>query len=248
LATEAVWRLDQRFTVYSDAGRVRVFASAELVSTEAPTMKPTAAPSVAMVEPTVELSFGLVLAPTDGPTAGSQTFVSTLDTITGTPTGAPSVYTSLIHVPSSRPTISASPSVANTAAPSSPLGKTDWDIDCIGDITVNFAEEATAEEIKIIFNIHRRDTTVRVFKKTVGLLLMSLLLGLRRRVPQSRKQKIRSKCSSISSRTLFRRAQSFLRLIQKLARLASVSAIIYFRRLPCRQFYSTTSRSLLLLT
>jgi hypothetical protein len=204
-------------------------------------MEPTAAPSVAMVEPTVEEIYELVLAPADGPTAGSQTLVSTVDTITGTPTGAPSYSPSLIHVPSSRPTISASPSAANTAALSSPLGKTDWDIDCIGDITVNFTEKATAEEIKIIFNIHRRATTVRVFKKTVGLMLMSLLLGLRRRVPQSRDQKIRSKCSSISNRTLFRRAQSFLRLIQKLARLASVSALIYFRRLPCRQLYSRTT-------
>jgi hypothetical protein len=198
--------------LYGDAGRIRVFASAELVLTEAPTIAPTAAPSVApiaastfgptaaptvgtgaptvgptrgltqapsdgltgaaTVEPTAEQTqapsvgpSGLPLAPTDGPTAASQTLVPTVDTTTGTPTGAPSASPSLSDAPSPSPTMSSAPSVAETAAPSSLLGKTDWDIDRVGDITVSFTEVATEEEIKITFSIHRRDATVRVFQQ-----------------------------------------------------------------------------------
>jgi hypothetical protein len=193
-------------TLYGDAGRVRVFASAELVSTEAPTIEPTAAPSVAptvastfgptaaptagttavptveltaeeteapsvgpteavTTEPTVEEISGLAPAPTDGPTAASQTLVPTVDTATGSPTGASSASPSLSHAPSPSPTMTAAPSEAETAAPSSLLGKTDWDIDRVGDITVNFTEVATEEEIKITFSIHRRDATVRIFQE-----------------------------------------------------------------------------------
>jgi hypothetical protein len=216
-------------TLYGDAGRVRVFASAELVSTETPTIEPSTAPSVAptfgptaaptaattgvptvgttaptaettgaptvgptgvgtvestqgltqapsfgptaavTVEPTVEESSGVTLAPTDGPT---------VDTTTGTPTGAPSASPSLSHAPSPSPTMSAAPSVAKTAAPSSLLGKTDWDIDRIGDITVNFTEVATEEEIMITFSIHRRDATVRVFQEDCMTAVDESVIGL----------------------------------------------------------------------
>jgi hypothetical protein len=233
-------------TLYGDTGCVRVFASVELVSTEAPTLVPTAAPSIAptvastyspsaastpgtgaptvgptvvetveatqaltqaasakpsvaaTVEPTAEetqaLSVGptgtatveataeeisgLVLPPTDGPTVAAQTLEPTLDTATGTPTEAPSASPSLSHAPSTSPTMSAAPSIATTAAPSSLLGKTDWDIDRIGDITVNFTEVATKEEINITFSIHRRDATVQVFQEECRTAVDESVIGL----------------------------------------------------------------------
>jgi hypothetical protein len=74
--------------------------------------------------------------------------------------------------------MSAAPSVATTAAPSSLLGKTDWDIDRIGDITVNFSEVATEEEIKITFSVHRRDATVRVFQEDCRTAVDESVIGL----------------------------------------------------------------------
>jgi hypothetical protein len=146
--------------------------------TVGPTSTPTAGPTVVdSAEPTDEQTsdltqvptVGATRAPTEGPTAASQTLVpttdATTDTTTESSTGAPSDSPSLRYAPSPGPTLSAAPSAAKTAAPSSLLGKTDWDIDRVEDITVKFAESAAEEEIKIIFSIHRRDATVQVFQE-----------------------------------------------------------------------------------
>jgi hypothetical protein len=56
-------------TLYGDAGRVRVFNSAELVSTEAPTIEPTAAPSIAPISAS---SFGPTVVPSTGATEAAM--------------------------------------------------------------------------------------------------------------------------------------------------------------------------------
>jgi hypothetical protein len=141
-----------------------------------PTGAPTAGPNaVETVQPTAEQTSGLTQAPTVGPTVAGTVELTraptegptaaSADTTTDSPSGAPSAPPSLSYAPSPSPTLSAAPSAAKTAAPSLLLGKTDWDIDRVEDITVTFAESTAEEEIKIMFSIHRRDATVQVFQE-----------------------------------------------------------------------------------
>jgi hypothetical protein len=139
--------------------------------TQAPTVGPT-------VEPTAEQTSRLTQVPTVGPTAASQTLVPTTDTATDSSTGAPSDPPSLSYAPSPSPTLSAAPSAAKTASPSSLLGKTDWDIDRVEDVTVKFAEASAEEEIKIIFSIHRRDATVKVFQEDCTTAVDASVIGV----------------------------------------------------------------------
>ena len=170
--------------LFGDGGQVRVFDSSELVLTSAPTLTPTVAPTA---EPTAAQSLEPTPADTPEPTVTQTLEPTTAKTFDPTaaplfaPTAEPTATQSLeptSGTDTAFPTVTAAPSFAPAVTPISLLGKTDWDIDRAGNITVQFSESSADQEINITFDIHRRDALVQVFEEDCKTTVDASIIGL----------------------------------------------------------------------
>jgi len=148
--------------------------------TTAQTLGPTSGTSTASPTVTVVASFTPTATPTSlaqslGPTPADTpepTAIQTLEPSTAQ-TIEPTSGTN-----TASPTMTAAPSFAPTVTQTSLLGKTDWDIDRAGNITVQFSESSADQEIEITFDIHRRDALVQVFEEDCKTTVDASIIGL----------------------------------------------------------------------
>ena len=94
--------------------------------------------------------------------------------LTPSPTPAPS--------PASTPTpptpSSTSSAGTGTVTPTVVLGKFDWDLDRLGNVTVSFSTDTASEELVLNYNIHLRDYDVEIFQEDCLTPVASSVVGV----------------------------------------------------------------------